>query len=61
MPLCVYCDASYNPGDRACASCGASAQLDSAYPVITGELVLVTPTGVQSLHHLPRGLTVLER
>jgi hypothetical protein len=34
---------------------------DGRAGVQTGELVLVTPTGVESLHHLPRGLTVLDR
>jgi Xaa-Pro dipeptidase len=32
---------------------------DGRAGVQTGELVLVTPTGVESLHHMPRGLTVL--
>jgi Xaa-Pro dipeptidase len=34
---------------------------DGKAGVQTGELVLVTPTGVESLHRMPRGLTVLER
>jgi Xaa-Pro dipeptidase len=29
--------------------------------VQTGELVLITETGAESLHRMPRGLTVLER
>jgi Xaa-Pro aminopeptidase len=34
---------------------------DRTAGVQTGELVLVTGTGVESLHRLPRGLTVLNR
>jgi Xaa-Pro dipeptidase len=34
---------------------------DGQAGVQTGELVLVTPAGVESLHRMPRGLTVLER
>ena len=34
---------------------------DGRAGVQTGELVLITPTGVESLHRLPRGLTVLDR
>jgi Xaa-Pro dipeptidase len=34
---------------------------DRTAGVQTGELVLVTGTGVESLHRLPRGLTVLDR
>ena len=34
---------------------------DGRAGVQTGELVLVTPTGVESLHDMPRGLTVLDR
>lgn len=41
MPLCVYCDTAYPPGDRSCSTCGLPTELDSPYPVIAGELVLV--------------------
>ena len=34
---------------------------DGTAGVQTGEMVLVTRTGVESLHRMPRGLTVLER
>jgi Xaa-Pro aminopeptidase len=34
---------------------------DGKAGVQTGELVRITPTGVESLHTMPRGLTVLER
>jgi Xaa-Pro dipeptidase len=34
---------------------------DGTAGVQTGELVLITPTGAESLHRMPRGLTVLER
>jgi Xaa-Pro dipeptidase len=34
---------------------------DGKAGVQTGELVLITPTGAESLHRMPRGLTVLER
>jgi Xaa-Pro aminopeptidase len=34
---------------------------DGRAGVQTGELVLITPTGVESLHRMPRGLTALDR
>ena len=34
---------------------------DGKAGVQTGELVLVTPAGIESLHRMPRGLTVIER
>jgi Xaa-Pro aminopeptidase len=34
---------------------------DGRAGVQTGELVLITPTGVESLHHMPRGSTTVDR
>jgi Xaa-Pro dipeptidase len=34
---------------------------DRTAGVQTGELILITATGVESLHHMPRGLTVLDQ
>ena len=54
MPLCVYCDAEYSEQDPTCSACRRSTRLDSAYPVIRGELVLVDCPGCGRFSVLPR-------